>query len=137
MTWYEDQGRLVHDFKINTDKKIEYCNFLINFMNDLGLNQKNVLKIDSGNVLDLVFVKCNKVKIEISLDNLLNIDFAHPVLNMQFEFKEIPKVSQIHYLEYEYCKYNFNRANFDLINDAINEVDWNLVLERLEIEEAV
>ena len=132
------QKQLIHSYQINTDKNVIECNnFILDFMEKIGLEQKNHIKNINGNVLDLIFVKCKNVNIQESVENLLNVDVAHPVLDIQLTFECLPIINQSQNLNFEYQKNNYNKANYDSINLNIDSHDWKSLFQDCNIEEAV
>lgn len=93
-----------------------------NFMNSLEAFQYNNVSNTNNRILDL-FISNSPSEIKICTNALLSTDPYHPSLlayiNISQNLKSMTKRPLI--------KYNFYKADYELINNKINKINWNIL----------
>ena len=105
-------------------------------MESLNLFQQNSFKNFYDNVLDLCFsnLKCN---ISLVLEEFLFPDIAHPVIDLQIFLPPTLLRSDImNPVSYDYYKFDFKSANYNVINNKLSCIDWYIELNSLSIIDA-
>lgn len=107
------------------------ANELINTLNLTDLHQINSVKNAYNRTLDLVLTNVPTVKTKRT-NGIVNEDQYHPALSLNLESTNIKFMKSK-----KTIKLNFFKANYDLINTQINQVDWNNTLSHTSINEAI
>lgn len=106
---------------------------LSNFMSLHDASQYNFIKNNQGNILDLLISN-----IECRITPLTNIilpkDNHHPPFSFNFIFNTIPLPTM---RRRSLVKYNFHKANYELIIEDLDKLDWSSLLNTNNVEEAV
>lgn len=108
------------------------CSHLAQLMSTLNAYQFNNIPNANGKILDL-FISNTASTISHPIDSLLPIDTHHPPfvatapLNISTQALKRKPLS----------KYDFRKANYDVINEQISEAEWVNLLENLPSREAV
>lgn len=100
----------------------------------LNLFQINNIKNAFGSLLDLVFSNDSDITVNLSDSSLLPCDKYHPaiIFNLSLNQAEVPYIESS---EYEY--YNFKLADYIGLNICLSNIDWNLILNDLNVNEAL
>lgn len=126
--WKSDQPVILKKGSIDVQNSASY---LITQTSFFGLTQRNKLVNSRNNTLDLVFTDF-PLNITKSSSSLVKEDLYHPALSITANdilvapFK--PR-SQI--------KFQFKRADYDSINDSLNNQDWSFVDNTNDIENII
>lgn len=101
---------------------IKKVNFLISTMNLGGLSQFNSIRNSHNGILDLVLSNFN-INVSNGLDeSIVSADNYHPPLLIDLlNFHQRTNVANSSYL-------NFYSANYEIINEKINAIDWISIL---------
>lgn len=104
------------------------ASFVTESLTDLGLSQMCNLANHSGNVLDLVYTNAPELVVsELAIRRLIPSDLsdkAHNPITLALECEPSSFNVDID-PEAQYC---FKRANFQLISEHLNTIDWGSVL---------
>lgn len=105
----------------------------------LKLLQKNVHTNIANNTLDLVLSTLLDFIVEIPDEFISKTDVYHPPLEIIIDLKKIitfshcsSDFSPLHLVTYDY-----KNANYDLINEKINDINWNEELDNLNTLDAI
>ncbi|KAJ8728440.1 hypothetical protein PYW08_016825 [Mythimna loreyi] len=105
---------------------------LLQLMSSLNAYQFNNIPNGNGKILDL-FISNIDSTIYSPLDTLLPVDPHHPpfvaVAPTSLSMEVLKRKTLI--------KYDFRKANYDIINEQIDEVEWSKLLSHLPSEKAV
>ncbi|XP_045456460.1 uncharacterized protein LOC123666411 [Melitaea cinxia] len=96
----------------------------VDFVNLNGLKQCNNITNYMGRTLDLVLTRMLSCNVSEAIDVLCPIDPLHPPLIVDLSSIDCPK------LQYnDTSRPNFYKANYDLINSFLAEVDWESLFD--------
>lgn len=104
---------------------------LINTMICSNLLQFNHIKNQYGRTLDLIL--SNNTEIECKrTSGIVNEDAYHPAIEYNIDS------SRIHFMKLKRRnKFNFYKADYNLINSSIESIDWKSLFHNLSIDDAV
>lgn len=94
---------------------------VISMSNFINLTQLNKIENCNNKILDLVFSSDTSVTVVKSSEIILPVDNYHPPLNISVSLNKIPNLQ---------CKkslHNFNKADFNHINECLNATDWTFL----------
>lgn len=97
-----------------------------------NLSQYNSICNPYGNILHLIFSNLDLLKVDLCTSPLVPTDILHPPLHINCEFngsKVPPNLTLI--------KKNYNKADFIGISTALNNVNWNNVFSKGNIDTIV
>ena len=99
-------------------------NFINTSYNSLKVKQINKIKNCCNNILDLIFLS-NFFKYDINkcIDPLLNVDIFHDPIEFVIFYEE-----NIDF-KYFFETYNFSKADYNLLNFELTNVNWQLVFD--------
>lgn len=105
------------------------ANILLNTLNVSNLKQWNGIKNDSHNhTLDLII---SNVAIHVQRTNgLIPMDTSHPPLFFTFDKSDIKFL-----VSKKSIKLNFFKTNYNILNDKLRLIDWNLEFDGLNIDQ--
>ena len=106
-------------------------------MYDLGLLQCNQYTNIKGNVLDLIFSNCSVNNVSLEVENLVNVDEHHPVLNISLEFINKNSINLKYLSDYKYDKFDFYNSNYNMINEKISLMNWDDLFKEKNINEDI
>lgn len=119
---------IVGDFNVPNLYKGNLCdtksNIINNFLNFLNLGQLNVVTNNYNKLLDLVMsdLHCEVIR---HTTPLVTEDNYHPALLINFQINT-SKIIQFP-CDVNHKAYNFKKANFNLLYDALLNVDWHFL----------
>lgn len=108
------------------------CSELTHLMSSLDAHQFNSSPNSGGKILDL-FISNTYCTTDHLIDPLVPVDPHHP----PFVISAPVTLSMQMMKRKPINKYNFRRANYDLIKKRMDEVDWSMLFDNLSPEEAV
>lgn len=104
---------------------------LISFLNASSLN--NILN-KNNKTLDLIFSNCNQCLVIRDESPLIAEDTHHPSLNIDIKNIKNINVNKPHYT---LQSYNFKRGNFRLLYELFRNIDWNVLLNYTDVNNAI
>nr|AEM44817.1 unknown [Pectinophora gossypiella] len=109
------------------------CLSIRNFMTLCAASQYNFLKNCHQRTLDLLISNTNCSVLPVTVP-LLKLDDYHPAFStiLTIDIKIISKMTRK-----SLTKYNYRKADYENINRALTEIDWNSLLVNLPAEEAL
>lgn len=132
--WNISEELTSYSFKPSaTSRSGNVCSFLTQFCDRLHLRQRNSIKNDNGNVLDLCFSSVN-CSVQETLDSLSKVDPPHPVLeiSMHIPIKNTRNYNQKSRKHLE--RLNFKKCNYKLAKQLISAIDWESLAELEPLE---
>jgi hypothetical protein len=108
---------------------------LLNFMSTYLLNQMVTVSTRGSNTLDLVL--CNNERLVSDVNSESTEMSDHDMVNVLLSFNPgLMEEAQASYLdEMSFRSLDFNRADFETINDVLQNVDWRELRESSSFEE--
>lgn len=100
----------------------ERSDVLFDFFSENGFLQYNLIKNHVNSQLDLIFSNITNTIVSGCHEELVPIDVYHPVLTISCEYETTP----VSHRDKSY-KYNFKRADFNLIIKVLFNCDWSNV----------
>ena len=94
-----------------------------NFMDFVGLDQKNQINNESGHILDLILTQDVSCTVKRDTNPILPEDTYHPSLNLSIKLD----MERDKCIMYEPKNYNFRKADFVGLYTYIQEIDWSPV----------
>lgn len=119
LNWDKDMNGITASLNAFGTKEMD----LLNLLSYGKMNQCNLIRNHELKILDLILAtdNCGGVEVTKSHTTLVPIDQYHPPL-------EIRVIETVKYLdELDHRKFNFRKANYELINEKINSVDWSFM----------
>lgn len=133
---FPDDGPLCTPVSGNLNSHLgQITNLLSDTLNFLNLSQINNVYNAYNTILDLIFYNSFNYTLKYCDDYLIGIDSYHPPLLFIIHINTdalSPKV-----LSKQYFKYDFNNSNFAAINSFVNNVEWKVLFDNINIDECV
>lgn len=101
-----------------------------NFSAFLNFYQINNIPNANGGFLDLIFTR-NITNVECVDVPLLKCDKYHPALCFYV------KCDSINFQDFDYFYYDFNNANYILINDFLGYINWDWLTNTMDVNQAI
>lgn len=128
--WYLDEVNNICSPRNYTDIN---SNLLIDTLSFGNFTQHNHFTNSSGNTLDLVLNNCGCLrKLQLCQSPLVREDKFHTTLEF---FLELSQLDSTRNLENKFHIYNFNKANYDLINNFFAGIDWHTIFLGKTVDE--
>lgn len=123
--WLHSDGRML----AHSTNSINRC--LFNFMSATNATQYNAVKNNLGRILDL-FLSNVESQIQSGME-LLPPDPHHPPFSVFTSLETLFTPMKRHNSK----RYNYHKANYDLINCELKKIDWEVVLGPQSVEQSV
>ncbi|CAH2084684.1 unnamed protein product [Euphydryas editha] len=108
------------------------CMYLYNFINSFTTYQLNIFKNHNNHILDLFITNISECESSIAPVPLVPPDGNHPpfyvLVPTTINFRSITSKPRI--------EYNFHKVNFEIISEALEEIDWDLTFHGKNTEHA-
>ena len=101
-----------------------------NFIAFMNFQQVNTIPNATGGFLDLILTN-NVVNVNCVDFPLLKCDKYHPALSFNVN------CDNIRFLDYDYFYYDFNNANYILINQYLGNINWDCLLNISDVNQAL
>lgn len=108
------------------------ADIIFEHFSSLNLYQINMIENEFGNSLDLIFVTKNSTRANKSEDFVVPLDKYHSALNIYSDISINPKQS----IDTE-KKCNFKKANYVLLSNLLNNLNWSYLYECIDINLAM
>jgi len=104
-----------------------YILIYFTYFNEFNFYQHNNISNMHGNTLDLLFSTLRCIHMFSTHNPLLPYDLFHPplVFSLPVSVKTTLKITK-------QTKFNFKWANFSVINEYLNNIDWDMELKNLD-----
>lgn len=111
----------------------DIANELINTLAITDLKQINFVRNSNNRILDLVLTNCAPDEYLLaSAVELSRTDHHHPPIEVKFSAKDLKFITAV-----KTPKLNFFKANYELINYELDQIDWVKEFDNLGINEQV
>lgn len=97
-----------------------------NFLTYINYKQINLIRNSNERILDFVVVPTSYISYVERVDSPLLIeDLHHPAISMSIDIKTVHNKRRLN----QSLRYNFRKANFNLLYDALLNIDWSPVYQ--------
>lgn len=107
------------------------ANELINTIAINDLRQINHVRNTNGRILDLALTNINVISL-FAATELSKVDTHHPAFDLQFTCNDLKYI-----VPKKTTKKNYFKANYGLINNRLDSIDWNALLEVSDINRQI
>lgn len=117
--WYEENGFMEALIHTRTNKS----EYFMDIIDVCGLFQFNGVRNKLNSILDLAISNCQfgEIKILRNREPIVKEDDYHPTLQIFLN------LDAVKFEEREHKKFNFRKANYEAINNALEVHDWNFI----------
>lgn len=85
----------------------------------------------------MFYVNCNKYSIEQAIESVIKEDPSHVTLQIELEYSSNNK-NMVNYLDdFNYFKYDFINADYNLIYKEIERIRWEILFKDANLEQSV
>lgn len=126
--WDNEDDSISYLPSSSVSKYVEFLHSVFFF----GFHQFNHYRNSCDNVLDLCFYTDVSINVELSDSPISKVDEFHPPLSIV-----LSDIKSDEIIDNSYWKYDFKKANYTLINEYLNNVEWNHLNDSLQLDEFV
>jgi len=132
MRWFNETDGSLQYVSTGVCRNILQAESVYTCFNELNLYQHNKISNLHGNTLDLLFSTLGCIRVLPAHDPLLPCDPFHPPLSFSLPTYGVTPVEIT-----RHTIFDFKRANFSVINDYLNYINWDVELRDLDVNDAV
>jgi len=130
--WFNESNGSLQYTSTGICTKSRQADIIYSYFNEFNFYQHNTILNARGNTLDLLFSNLRFIHVHAALESLLSNDVFHPPLVFSLPTPCVTSVTTTNI-----TKFDFKRANFYIMKDYLNNINWDMELRDLDVNDAV